>query len=146
MPKIHADCAFHIGSQHLRNGLPCQDYAIAGDLPDRAYAVVSDGCSSGGRTDVGARLISLAAAKAFRSQNIDIGHFVYGIDSASAFFDLNQSDMLATLLSMSVTQDEVFIRVQGDGVVSGCESFDRGGAAGPELLPGERVAAGVGEH
>jgi Protein phosphatase 2C len=115
--KIHADCAFHIGSQHLRNGLPCQDYAIAGDLPDRAYAVVSDGCSSGGRTDVGARLISLAATKIMRDKNLNINHFICGIDSTINFLDINQNDMLATLLSMRVTTSDVFIKVQGDGVV-----------------------------
>lgn len=113
MPRIHSDCAFHIGSQHLRNGLPCQDYAIAGDLPDRAYAVVSDGCSSGGKTDVGARLISLAAAKAIRNKTGGIDLF----DSMS-IFDLKQSDMLATCLYMEATQDEVFVEVFGDGVVA----------------------------
>lgn len=113
--RFHADCSFHIGAQHLRTGTCCQDYAVAGALSDRAYVVVSDGCSSGGRTDVGARLVGLAAARALRERyDIDPLHYVL----AARPFDLELNDLLATCLTISVTPEETIIRVQGDGVVA----------------------------
>ena len=101
--RFHADCSFHIGAQHLRLGLPNQDYALAGNLDDRAYVVVSDGCSSGGRTDIGARLVSLAAARALREQyEVDPLHFVL----ASRPFDLRPEDWWATCLTVSATAED----------------------------------------
>ena len=121
--RFHADCAFHIGAQHLRTGLPCQDYAVANALGDRAYAVVSDGCSSGGRTDVGARLIALGAAKALREEyRIDPTHIAL---EAARTFDLVKNDMLATCLSLSVGPDGVKMLVQGDGVTASMDSDGR---------------------
>jgi hypothetical protein len=56
---MHADCAYVIGQSHE----VCQDYARAGlfPAPDVAYAVVSDGCSMGKDSDVGARILTLLA-------------------------------------------------------------------------------------
>jgi hypothetical protein len=42
--------------------MPCQDYALSGVTRHLAYAVVADGCSSGGKTDIGARVLALATA------------------------------------------------------------------------------------
>lgn len=56
-----ADAHFRTGLAHEAEGSCCQDYALAdnGRLP---FAVVSDGCSTSGRTDIGSRLWCLAAA------------------------------------------------------------------------------------
>ena len=53
---MNADSAFVIGQSHHDNAKPCQDYALAGVNPTLAWAVVCDGCSTGGHTDLGARM------------------------------------------------------------------------------------------
>jgi len=54
----HADGYFAIGSSHT----VCQDYVRTGKTKDgRAYAIVSDGCSSSKDTDIGARFLVRAA-------------------------------------------------------------------------------------
>lgn len=57
-PPATADAHFSIGKTHR----VCEDYARAGLLPDgRAFAIVSDGCSSSQDTDFGSRLLTVAA-------------------------------------------------------------------------------------
>ena len=53
---MQADSAFVIGHSHAECAKPCQDYALHGTAGDVRWAVVSDGCSTGGHTDIGARL------------------------------------------------------------------------------------------
>jgi hypothetical protein len=61
MCSMQADSAFVIGRSHQDSARPCQDYALAGSAGEIVWAIVSDGCSSGGHTDIGARLWSHAA-------------------------------------------------------------------------------------
>jgi len=51
---MNTDAYYEIGSSHR----VCEDYALAGQYEDMAYALVSDGCSSSDDSDVGARLLS----------------------------------------------------------------------------------------
>jgi hypothetical protein len=56
----HADAAVRTGSAHHNDCSPCQDYAAAASQPRSPghrfpFAIVSDGCGSGDRTDLGAR-------------------------------------------------------------------------------------------
>jgi hypothetical protein len=51
---MNTDAYYEIGSSHR----VCEDYALAGQYEDMAYAIVSDGCSSSENSDVGARLLS----------------------------------------------------------------------------------------
>ena len=37
--RFSADCSFHIGAQHLRSGLPCEDYALARETLTRFEAL-----------------------------------------------------------------------------------------------------------
>lgn len=64
-PFVHADAHFRMGTGHEAEGSPCQDWATSGvtaaGLP---FAVVADGCSTSGRTDLGARVLALSAARA----------------------------------------------------------------------------------
>jgi len=53
---LQADSGFVIGRSHQDTAKPCQDYALAGHGGALAWALVSDGCSTGGLTDIGARL------------------------------------------------------------------------------------------
>ena len=57
---MKADSYFEIGSTHQ----VCQDYALASASDDIAYAIVSDGCTSSKDTDIGSRLLTIAARDA----------------------------------------------------------------------------------
>lgn len=64
MPDYGADAHFTQGSAHEAEGTPCQDWALAGGRGGLPFALVADGCSTSGMTDVGARLLVLGAARA----------------------------------------------------------------------------------
>lgn len=49
------------GIKHIEKGQLCQDYSIGFTVDQYTFLVLSDGCSSGGATDLGARLICLKA-------------------------------------------------------------------------------------
>ncbi|MCH2188795.1 protein phosphatase 2C domain-containing protein [Candidatus Gracilibacteria bacterium] len=123
---MNTDGHFLIGKQHMSSGLPCQDYSLSGNISDNiAYAIVSDGCSSGQRTDVGARVVSLATEKALRSISFKgftpqvISHYQQaGIESSKDLFGLCVQDMLATCLYALVSPEGAMVHIQGDGVVA----------------------------
>lgn len=112
--RFSADCAFHIGAQHLRSGLPCQDYALAHSASARPFAIVSDGCSSGGRTDVGARIIAHASAQALHGR----GRCRDLIEVSRIMLGLTPDDLLATCLSLTLQGSTAGAFVQGDGAVA----------------------------
>lgn len=116
---MHSDSHFVIGQAHTNGGQPCQDYALTGSLPSGAFAVVSDGCSSGGRTDVGARIVALATAEAIRQTPKSIHDKRRGlIEAARHLYGCSQDDLLATCLYAVVTKKHSFVHIQGDGVVA----------------------------
>src|SRR3989344_1416575 len=110
--KLFSDHHFSIGEQHFRQGKPCQDYALSGEFENISFAIVSDGCSGGDNTDLGARLTALAAASAIKAQWTGTGQIFYNentdlqIDnelsvvqrSTYRMLGLTQKDMLATCL------------------------------------------------
>ncbi len=125
--NMATDHAFHIGEQHLRNGKPCQDYALSGKLSDTlAYAIVSDGCSSGGQTDIGARLVALATERAIREcvqQNIFAPASINAerdlyIEAYRRTLQLPLDDFLATSLWAIVQKDSLLLSVTGDGALA----------------------------
>lgn len=114
------DHSFRIGSQHLRSGMPCQDYALSGVTPQRAYAVVSDGCSSGGKTEIGAAITSLVTANMMRNTTLalDLWHIYDGISSVRYKLCLEPRDLLATCCFISVDDNLINIKMIGDGAVA----------------------------
>ena len=129
--KFHSDDYFHIGHEHVVAGKPCQDYALSGLSGGVAYATVSDGCSTGGNTDVGARLVALSAAKAIHT----LGDAVTGpkrdyaveaivfhqqtiLNEVKTLLSVTRNDMLATCLYAVVSERGGFVHVRGDGVVA----------------------------
>jgi len=125
--ELRVDHSFHIGEQHLRTGKPCQDFAQSGIMTDTiAYIVVSDGCSSGGQTDIGARLLTLATERALkenvRGESDSVWSFLYARDTyAEAYrsmLQLQTKDMLATNMFAVSYGDSVLVHVTGDGVVA----------------------------
>jgi len=57
---MNTDSYYETGSSHII----CEDYALAGQINEHiSYAIVCDGCSSSPNTDVGARMVALAAVE-----------------------------------------------------------------------------------
>lgn len=130
---LHTDHSFHIGEQHLRQGKPCQDYAHSGMLNETmAYAIVSDGCSSGGMTDIGSRLMVLATKQALMEYEspypidaslVNASRDAY-LASYRAALGLKTHDLLATCLWAVASKDWVLVNVIGDGVVVASHEYD----------------------
>jgi hypothetical protein len=122
---IAYDHALHIGEQHLRQGKPCQDFALSGAVTDTtAFAIVSDGCSSGGQTDIGSRLVALATERALKEclargeyspEQINTERNLY-IETYRRTLQLPLNDMLATSLWATMDASSLSVSVTGDGV------------------------------
>lgn len=113
---IYGDSYFSIGDYHIRSGKPCQDYAITKIQGDKAIAIVSDGCSTGGLTDVGSRLLAHAKLMAYlESKNLDDV-----ILTLKSQMGLNWNDMLATMGFICIDNDspnQGIITFFGDGYI-----------------------------
>lgn len=116
---MQTDAHFIIGQTHAAAGLPCQDYALTGQVTGGTFAIVADGCSSGGRTDVGARLVTQATDQALRfSPQAVVPARQVLMQASQRMLNLNRTDMLATCLYAQTHDDDVTVHVQGDGVVA----------------------------
>lgn len=126
------DHVFYLGEQHRRIGKPNQDYALSGVLESGLmYSIVSDGCSSGGMTDIGSRLMVLATKKALETlvlnqefirrddavMMINMHRDKY-LKSYRKLLGLQFKDLLATCLYAVSSQDFVLLHMTGDGVIS----------------------------
>jgi hypothetical protein len=58
---MHTDHAFLMGTSHAARATPCQDYCLSAVRGEDAWAIVADGCSTGGNTELGARAWTQAA-------------------------------------------------------------------------------------
>jgi hypothetical protein len=125
--QFTTDHIFHIGGQHLRNGMPCQDYALSGVTPHLAYAVVADGCSSGGKTDIGARVLALATAQVLAQHSTanlpaatDISAYQLATLKASqGLLGLQKDDLLATAgVAVVSAAAGATLSLWGDGVLA----------------------------
>lgn len=130
MIAYQADHHFHIGKQHLTSGMPCQDYAISGLNRGSVVAVVSDGCSTGGHTDVGSRALVFTAVSAIKNhwatkhsvdpqtpKEIGVSHKI-GLAQARASLGLQVKDMFATCQYVYMGPEGGYTHLQGDGVVA----------------------------
>jgi hypothetical protein len=123
---VHADAHFRMGGAHEREGSPCQDYATSGTtLSGLPFAVVSDGCSSSGRTDLGARLLALSTARllgmAQEVPDIDLlrRSVLSHARQVGLMLALRTADMEATLGVVAATQETGAVAMLfGDGVVA----------------------------
>ena len=128
--RFYVDDYFHIGQMHLGSGKPCQDYSFSGVIDEGVFAIVSDGCSTGRHTDVGARVIALSTVNALqrwmKNTNVPINKLSelvtdqhnYAILKSTEAFSLQLVDMLATCLYVSLTPNGGLVSVQGDGVIA----------------------------
>ena len=124
MLKFHTDSYFTIGNAHLTSGKPAQDHALSGFTKDLACAVIADGCSSGGHTDVGARILTLATMQAMRdtrTTSIDAVAQLQKriLSSAQGLLGLRKGDLQATCAYACLTPAEgAVVHVQGDGAAA----------------------------
>lgn len=128
--RFYVDDYFHIGQMHLGSGKPCQDYSFSGVTDEGAFAVVSDGCSSGRHTDVGARIIALSTVNSLQQwlkaadvpinkvSQVVMERHKYAFLKSGEAFNLLLSDLLATCLYACLTPLGGLICVQGDGVIA----------------------------
>jgi len=126
------DHTFHIGEQHSRNGKPNQDYALSGTFENGlAYIIVSDGCSSGGLTDIGSRLMVLATKQALVEISATINPFENPnaielvnqrrdtlLEQFRRALDLEYQDLLATCLWAISSSEFTLVNLTGDGIVA----------------------------
>ncbi|MES3005198.1 MAG: protein phosphatase 2C domain-containing protein [Patescibacteria group bacterium] len=123
--KFYTDHYFYIGYSHLNSGKPCQDYALSKSSDSSGYAVVSDGCSTGGHTDIGARLYALSIANVLGvGTKADFSVFEVEtqakqkVEEVKKSLGLDRSDLLATCMYSFLSQDQGIIRILGDGVIA----------------------------
>ena len=114
----YTDSAFVIGLKNKNAGKPCQDYALSGKCIGGAYAVVSDGCSSGRYTDVGARTIVHSTVHALENGQYTPKGIVGALEVQKKLWGLKHEDMLATLDVITETNNDILLRIFGDGVIA----------------------------
>ena len=129
---MHTDSCFVIGNEHIRNGKPCQDYVESGLLAGGgAYLVAADGCSTGGRTDFGSRVLARATTQAIAAHwsaggsppAADAARDIAAarranVASSRQALGLGQSDLLATCVYAYVGPGGGYAMVNGDGLVA----------------------------
>lgn len=123
------DHYFQIGHAHYIAGKPCQDHAFSRSSGLIACAIVSDGCSTGGNTDVGSRILTFGTLQAIRDHAKASGGSLATakvsiaarqqqlISVARSILGLERSDMLSTCAYIYLAQSGGLIHIQGDGVV-----------------------------
>lgn len=131
MVLFNTDHYFFIGHSHLNSGKPCQDYALSGECGGAAFAIIADGCSTGGNTDIGSRIISLATASVIKDHwmvNKDtVGKEIsseiafkqkIAISGIRSTLDLRSKDMFSTCVYAYLSDKGGLVHIQGDGVVA----------------------------
>lgn len=109
---MNPDSYFTIGRTHK----VCEDYARSGYFKDgRAYAIVSDGCSSSPDTDFGARLLTMAARNQMNLPENMARTIAVAREMVPSGLHPNCTD--ATLLAAREVAHGVAVTVCGDGVV-----------------------------
>lgn len=107
---------YSIGSSHIS----CEDYAISG-LSDnnKAYALISDGCSSSKNTDFGSRIISKCTENIIKYNLPDEYLFrnklLLDINLNNSNLELNKNCLDATLIFINSELLEYKIYAYGDG-------------------------------
>lgn len=127
--RFSTDHYFQIGHAHYTAGKPCQDHALSRSSGQTACAIVSDGCSTGGNTDVGSRILTFGTLQAIRdhakASNGSLDTAAISITARQQqligvvrpMIGLERGDMLATCMFAYFTQSGGLIHLQGDGVI-----------------------------
>ena len=147
--KFKVDWSSHIGQSHVADCSSCQDYCLGWPLPDviglphpeeerrigeddSAFIVVSDGCSTGGETDIGARIQACRLSKEVRlysrlsaqlNPRIILEYGVNDVwrtatDQCLELLDLTARDAYATCVSCFANTSGATAHIQGDGAIA----------------------------
>ena len=121
---MHTDHGMITGTHHSFAAQPCQDYCQSGEIPDGAWAAISDGCSGAkGRSDLGARAMVLSAEAVLKERGASI------MDSPAVFQDavlhacrawlepVSEEDLFATLCVVAGNRSALHAMVWGDGAI-----------------------------
>ena len=114
------DAAFVIGTRHSAVAAPCQDYARSGD----GWVAVADGCSTGGHTDIGARVWVQSAKRVIETDGVEVVR--EGAKFMARLLDEGREQMraypvvdgLATLGVGALVESNFYAVLQGDGCVA----------------------------
>lgn len=119
------DSYFSIGYSHVSQGVPCQDYALHNQKNDNYLLVLSDGCSSGRHTDLGARVLVHTINDCFERGNLTFDYVASDTFIQDIFTQLknnsllsNVNDQLATLSFVFNEGNKHHIYIYSDGVYS----------------------------
>jgi len=111
-----SDCAFFTGSTHP----VCQDYTRHGKTAEGPYVLIADGCSSSPDTDIGARLLVMAAER-----YIDVvdqtAYHEKAIELAAVYarsMGLPETCLDATLLTIRIEKGIPSAMIFGDGFIA----------------------------
>lgn len=110
------DCAFFTGSTHQ----VCQDYARHGKTEQGPYVLIADGCSSSPDSDIGARLLVMAAERCIDTSDLYSYH-EKTIELAAAYarsMGLADQCLDATLLTLRIDNGVPTAMVYGDGYIA----------------------------
>lgn len=125
--EFNVDSHFVIGKKHLTQNTPCQDHALSGMIKDMTYIVISDGCSSGRHTDIGARIVTCSLTQSIKKILHDFHGDIMMLPDLihkdifsqsqliSAAMGLDNQDLLATCVYAVITPAGGFIHMLGDG-------------------------------
>lgn len=112
-----SDHAVLPGNRHVRNAIPCQDYAMSGGN----WAIASDGCSGGEETDLGSRIWTLALAGLLKSsgplmlrRREALQHRLMFL-TAPWLAQVGPNDGIATLVALGVHGQQLIGSIAGDG-------------------------------
>jgi hypothetical protein len=123
---MHSDSAMLTGSEHYRVAECGEDYALHGECGDRAWGVVSDGCSDAGRSDVGARLWAMAVEAAIRRNDglmreaiFDGGSVGHALSRVTPVLPpgVQEQDMPATVCCVAADESRAAGMLCGDGAL-----------------------------
>lgn len=127
---FNADHHFVIGQEHVTQGKPCQDHALSFSDGGSAGIVVADGCSSGGETDMGARVLTFGTIAAMHACRVEkytdlalVAQVIAqkgceALASSRTMFGLAREDTLATCAYAYATKDGCTVTLFGDGVLA----------------------------
>ena len=125
---MRTDHFFTIGAPHVKEAIPCQDYAISGNHGDLHYAIISDGCSCGAQpgqkfdpanTDIGSRLVAhalineLVSAPDKTISNEFMKRVILRL--GEMHYTANPNDLLSTLVAVISNGNTFSVVMAGDG-------------------------------
>lgn len=115
---MNVDHYYTKGTFHREN----QDYALSGFRDGKPFAIISDGCSSADKSDVGARLLAISAGtEVYKNNWTDeaFGHISVGrAQSLCRAMLLNEDALCATLLVATIENNLAKFSIYGDGVIA----------------------------